>query len=191
MADFIKAYKLTREFEGGYANNPNDTGGETYKGIARKHQSRWKGWKIIDGLKGKSDFPKNLDKNTELQELVHELYKKDYWDSMKLDTVIDQQIANEMFDTGVNMGNGRAGVFLQRILNVANKGETYYLNLDVDGMVGKKTIAALNSHPEPKNILAGLNALKGSLYITICEHNPSQEIFFNGWMKRVFSYAKK
>ncbi len=190
MADFHKAYKLTREFEGGYSNNPADAGGETYKGIARNRQSRWKGWKIVDQLRRQANFPKNLDGNQELQGLVHEMYKKEYWDSMKLDDVKDQPIANEMFDTGVNMGIGRAGIFLQRVLNVANKGEKLYPNLKVDGQVGKVTVAALNSHPQQRNILAALNALKGAQYITICENNPSQEVFFNGWMKRVFNYSK-
>lgn len=190
MADFKKAYKITREFEGGYSNHANDTGGETYKGIARKHQSRWKGWKIVDKLRKEDGFPGNLDKHKELQELVHGLYKKEYWDSMKLDDVLSQPIANELFDTGVNMGIGRAGVFVQRVLNVANKGESYYANLRIDGQVGKKTLAALNAHPDPQNILAGVNALKGALYITICENNPTQEVFFNGWMKRVFTYNK-
>lgn len=190
MANFMKAYNLTREYEGGYSNHPNDNGGETYKGIARKAQPKWKGWKTVDQLKKKNNFPNNLDKDAELQELVHELYKKEYWDSMKLDDVNDQLIANEMFDTGVNMGIGRAGIFLQRVLNVANKGQSLYPNLKVDGQVGKITVGALNSHPEPRNILAGINALKGAQYITICENNPSQEVFFNGWMKRVFSYAR-
>lgn len=190
MANFEKAYKITREFEGGYSNHANDTGGETYKGIARNYQRRWKGWKIVDQLRKEDNFPSNLDKHKELQALVHELYKKEYWDSMKLDDAGNQKIANELFDTGVNMGIGRAGIFVQRVLNVANKGETYYRNLKIDGQVGRKTITALNAHPKPENILAGVNALKGAMYITICENNPSQEVFFNGWMKRVFNYTK-
>ena len=189
MADFKKAYAITRDFEGGYSNNPHDTGGETYKGIARNFQSKWKGWKIVDQLRKQPNFPKNLDDNKELQDLVLELYKKEYWDSMKLDDAKDQLIANELFDTGVNMGIGRAGVFLQRVLNVANKGQSYYANLKVDGQVGKVTIAALNAHPTPRNILIALNALQGATYIDICENNPSQEVFFNGWMKRVFENA--
>ncbi|RYD50653.1 MAG: hypothetical protein EOP52_13405, partial [Sphingobacteriales bacterium] len=35
MADFLTAYKRTAVAEGGYANDPDDLGGETYKGIAR------------------------------------------------------------------------------------------------------------------------------------------------------------
>lgn len=186
MADFKQAYKITRAFEGGYSNNPHDTGGETYKGIARKHNSNWRGWKLIDQYRKHPAFPKILDELLELQKAVHELYKREYWDSMSLDNVRDQKIANELFDTGVNMGNKTAGIFLQRVLNVANKGEQYYPNVLVDGKVGGKTIAALNSHPIQRNIYAGLNALKGAQYITICENNPSQEVFFNGWMKRVF-----
>lgn len=36
MADFDKAHLEVMGNEGGYANNPVDAGGETYKGIARK-----------------------------------------------------------------------------------------------------------------------------------------------------------
>ena len=35
MANFTIALKKVLKNEGGYANNPNDAGGETYKGISR------------------------------------------------------------------------------------------------------------------------------------------------------------
>jgi lysozyme family protein len=35
MADFKQAYQLVLQNEGGYVNDPNDPGGETYKGVAR------------------------------------------------------------------------------------------------------------------------------------------------------------
>lgn len=35
MAIFNSAFKITMGNEGGYANNPDDSGGETYAGIAR------------------------------------------------------------------------------------------------------------------------------------------------------------
>lgn len=185
MAEFKIAYNITREHEGGYSNHSNDTGGETYKGIARNPNPTWQGWAIIYDLRRASGFPANLNSNSGLQALVHSFYKAEYWDAMNLDMVKNQSIANELFDTGVNMGIGRAGIFLQRVLNVANKGQSLYPNLKLDGNIGKVTIGALNSHPDPSVILKGLNALQGAQYITICENNPSQEVFFNGWMKRV------
>lgn len=185
MADFIQAYKVTLAHEGGYSNNPNDIGLETYKGISRKYQSSWAGWNIIDQLKRNANFPKSLDDNKPLQDLVMGFYKKEFWDKLNLDKSNDQRIATEMFDTAVNMGLNTAGRFLQRVLNVSNKGEQYYPNLKVDGVVGIGTITALNKHPMPDNILKGLNALQGARYIEICEANPAQEVFYNGWMKRV------
>ena len=35
MAEFETAYYLTNKIEGGYANDQDDKGGETYRGIAR------------------------------------------------------------------------------------------------------------------------------------------------------------
>ena len=34
--------------EGGYVFDPDDSGGETYKGVARKFHSKWEGWSKID-----------------------------------------------------------------------------------------------------------------------------------------------
>jgi lysozyme family protein len=41
----------TLKHEGGYANHPADKGGETYRGITRKHNSEWEGWRYIDEVK--------------------------------------------------------------------------------------------------------------------------------------------
>ena len=51
MADFEKAFAKIIKAEGGYVNNPNDKGGETYMGITRKNHSKLKMWKLIDELK--------------------------------------------------------------------------------------------------------------------------------------------
>ena len=48
MADFNQALQMVLQNEGGYVNDPNDPGGETYKGIARKMNSNWIGWQLID-----------------------------------------------------------------------------------------------------------------------------------------------
>jgi lysozyme family protein len=184
MADFKTAYKITMAHEGGYANNPNDTGGETWKGIARKKHPDWSGWQLIDKAK-QSNFPANLYSVSGLQELVEKFYKVKFWDYLKLDLINNQKIANELFDTAVNMGQGIAALFLQRSLNVSNRSGKDYPDLQVDGNIGPVTINAVNNHPRPEVLFKVLNTLQGARYVTICENNPTQEIFLNSWLSRV------
>ena len=68
MADFDKALELTLKAEGGYVDDPDDPGGETYKGISRSRNPKWQGWINVDLLKAKRNFPRNLDDDQELQE---------------------------------------------------------------------------------------------------------------------------
>jgi lysozyme family protein len=184
MADFKTAYKITMAHEGGWANNPADTGGETWKGIARKKHPDWPGWQLIDKAK-QGDFPANLNSIPNLQNLVEMFYKVKFWDYLKLDQVNNQKIANELFDTSVNMGQGIAALFLQRSLNVSNRNGKDYAELQVDGNIGPVTINTLNNHPRQEQVLKLLNTLQGARYISICEANPSQEIFLNSWLSRV------
>ncbi|OSZ79269.1 hypothetical protein CAP35_13730 [Chitinophagaceae bacterium IBVUCB1] len=185
MANFLTAYKITRAHEGGYVNDPADRGGETYKGIARKRNPQWKGWKIVDELKAGRNFPASLDSHTLLQQLVLDFYENEYWLSLSLDKVENQAIGNEMFDTGVNFGIGFAAISLQRSLNVCNQGGKIHADLKVDGNIGPVTLRCLNDHPRIYNVLKTLNVLQGARYVDICEANPSQERFFHGWMERV------
>lgn len=184
MADFKTAYKITMAHEGGYANNPHDSGGETWKGIARKKHPDWPGWALVDKAK-QGDFPSNLNSASGLQDLVEMFYKVKFWDYLKLDQINNQKIANELFDTSVNMGQGIAALFLQRSLNVSNRNGKYYPDLQVDGNIGSVTVNAVNNHPRPDQVLKLINTLQGARYIGICEANPSQEIFLTSWLSRV------
>lgn len=106
MANFDEAYKRTLKFEGGYVNDPSDRGGETYKGIARKFNAKWRGWDIIDKYKTNPNFPKCLDSDTQLQTLVKQCYRANYWEPLWGDKIQNQAVANDLYDTAVNMGVG-------------------------------------------------------------------------------------
>lgn len=185
MADFKTAYKITMAHEGDYANNPTDRGGETWKGIARKMHPDWPFWSVIDDYKKKPGFPANMNDAPHLQTGVEMFYKVKFWDYLKLDQINNQKIANELFDTAVNMGQGVAALFLQRSLNVSNRNGKDYADIEIDGSVGALTVNAVNDHPRPDQLLKLLNTLQGAKYIGICEANPSQEIFLNSWLSRV------
>lgn len=106
MANFDEAYQRTLKFEGGWVNDDNDSGKETYKGISRVYEKNWEGWKIVDVYKKKPNFPKNLEADKKLQELVKSCYRKNYWNVIWGDKIRNQKVANDLYDTAVNMGVG-------------------------------------------------------------------------------------
>lgn len=119
MANFDDAYKLLENKEGGYVHDTDDSGGETYRGISRRYNPTWDGWVMIDAFKkryfGKA-LSKRLDADEQLQKLVKEKYKRGYWDIFELDSVPNQLIAYQMFDTNVNCGQAAAIRFAEKAL---------------------------------------------------------------------------
>ncbi len=115
MAQFDIAYNRTKPFEGGYVNDPDDLGGETYKGISRKANPKWEGWLIVDFHKSLPNFPRNLESSKELQNMIPGFYKKNYWNVFWGDRLKSQKIANEIYDQCVNLGASRAIKIAQRV----------------------------------------------------------------------------
>ena len=191
MADFNVAYNITMGHEGGYANHPSDTGGETWKGISRNNWPKWAGWPLVDRTKNEKPAKSlhalnlSLSGNPELNRYVLNFYKRHFWDVYSLDMVKSQAIANEMFDSAVNMGIEVESKFLQRALNLSNRNSNLYADLLVDGDIGPKTISVLNAHPRPQLVVKILNVLQGARYISICENRSSQEVFVETWFSRV------
>ena len=71
MANYHIALQEVLKNEGGYVNDPDDSGGETYKGIARRFHPDWIGWAYVDNR----DF-----KNPNLDKLVSDFYYIKFWD---------------------------------------------------------------------------------------------------------------
>lgn len=163
--------------EGGYVNDPSDSGGETNYGITVRVARKF-------GYKGNM---KDLPRST-----AFEIYEKRYWDSMLLDEVEEiagEKVAEELADTGVNMGIGRASEFLQRSLNVLNNRGQNYPDLKVDGDVGGKTLNALKAFMAKRGssgesvLYNMLNSLQGAFYVTLAERREKDEKFVFGWFK--------
>lgn len=188
MANFNIAYKITMGHEGGYANDPKDLGGETIFGITRRDWPHSPIWAKVDSYKKNLGLEKaipimNADAN--IMDIAKSIYKKNYWDVNGLDKVTNQEVANELFDTGVNMGTGVAARFLQRALNMTNRNQIVYPDLSVDGRIGSKTLQTVNTHPNLRLLNKILNALQGARYIEIMESAPAQERFATSWFSRV------
>ena len=200
MADFQIAYAITLGHEGLYSNDPNDSGGETYKGISRKHNPTWPGWQHIDNfinvfklIQG-NELNSGLSKILNLQTEVTKFYFDNYWVKAKLNN-LPQPIANEIFDTGVNQGLNRAVSYLQKSLNILNNDQNDYPDIKEDGILGDRTLGIFHAYMKvPKSgrselrnistIVKLLNGLQLNSYINLVVAKPSQERFMYGWINR-------
>lgn len=172
MANFEEAFAHTMKAEGGYVHDPQDPGGETYKGIARARNSKWMGWTRIDLLKQQSSFPRNLDKDSQLQQAISEFYEVNYWDRVKGDDIQNQDIAESIFDFAVNAGPVTSAKLAQMAVGA-----------EPDGVIGPKTLEKLN-RDEPRAFLAVFAIGKISRYVSIVERRPESRKFFYGWIRR-------
>ena len=121
MASFKEAFEKVVFNEGGYVNDPDDRGGETYMGISRKAHPNSIIWKHIDKITAKYKTPKTITKylkqDKELTKEIECLYKSDYWMKFNLDREKSQRLANQIFDSAVNRGVSATRDSLNRVKN--------------------------------------------------------------------------
>ena len=192
MADFEIAYGETELFEGGYVNDSDDKGGETHRGVARRFHQDWPGWEIIDRIKDQhpEDFRRRINDNEELVKLSKQLYKEKYWQPILGDQIPDQQVANKVFDTGVNQGVATSVKYLQQGLNLLNRDQRNFEDVEIDGKMGASTLAALRAflkleENRPDYLLKLINIMQAAKYVEIMKRDSTQEKFARGWLNRV------
>lgn len=126
MAKFDEEFDKVILAEGGYVNDPDDAGGETYLGISRKNNPKWVGWEVIDDIKkkyGTKNITSQLKKDVALTNSAKLLYKQNYWDVLELDDIPSQGIAHQLFDTCVNCGKTTAICIAQQVLMMTITGK--------------------------------------------------------------------
>lgn len=102
MLNFDEAVYLVLKHEGGYVNNPNDTGGETNFGISKRA------------------YPDlNIADLTAYD--AQDIYKKDFWDKVQGDR-LPKGLDLMVFDFAVNAGVSRASKVLQKLIGVKQDG---------------------------------------------------------------------
>ncbi len=153
MKTFDEIIEQVLEHEGGYVNDPKDLGGETKYGITKRF------------------YPDTDIKNLTIEQ-AKEIYKKDYWDKNKVES-LPQNLWHIYFDMCVNMGKRTAVKVLQRA--AVNRGK----NIDVDGGLGPMTIGALKGVE-----LDRVRAFRVKYYVDLITARPEQEKFFLGWFRR-------
>jgi len=176
MANFNLALSKVLSHEGGYVNDPDDLGGETYKGISRKSHSSWSGWAIIDQNKIKPNYPKSIEANEKLRNLVEQFYFDTFWKPLKADEIQNQTSAESVFDFAINAG-----------IKTATKLVQYIVGTKADGIIGEKTLSKINSI-DFGYFQAALTVAKLKYYLFIIQRRPTSKKFLLGWLSRSLSF---
>jgi lysozyme family protein len=161
--DFQEAVKLVLELEGGgrMVSHPRDPGGLTKYGISlRAHPELGH-----DGIR-------NL-----IEEQAIGIYRTRYWTPLRPGR-FSPRLALPLFDAAVNHGIRTAGELLQKALNRLGS------DLEVDGILGEKTVKAAKSYT-PKRVLSAFLVERLRLYRSL----ETYEVFGAGWEKRIMDIA--
>ena len=165
MADLKKLIPFILKWEGGFVNDPDDLGGATNKGITIGTFGEYRKRKGLPP-------PTVQDINSLSDKDWYEIFKNMYWDRWKADEIKSQSVADILVDwvwaSGVH-GIKRP----QRILGVSP-----------DGIVGAKTIAAVNA-ADPKKLFDAIKADRAKFIDEICRARPKNEKYRKGWMNRI------
>lgn len=159
MADINKFFPKVMKFEGGYVDDPADSGGRTKYGVTQRT------WISFGGKKDIADI-------TEQDAMA--VMKSLFWDKCKGDLIENQSLAEMVVDWF--WGSGYSGI----------KAMQRALNLKTDGIVGPATLHALNSDPQINHFKIKQARLK--FIDRIIEKRPINKRFEKGWKNRINSY---
>lgn len=169
MADINKLAPIIFRWEGGYANNKHDHGGPTNMGVTL---STWK--QIGYDKDGDGDIDIDDIKLLTKNDVMFVLRR--YWNRWKADDIKNQSIANILVDWV--WGSGKWGiVYPQQLLGVK-----------ADGIVGPKTLAAVNNYPNQKELFDKIKSRREKHFRDICKKDNTQYTNLNGWLNRLRSF---
>lgn len=165
MADFAPVFGQMITDEGGFKLHKveGDTGGWTYAGIARNKNPSWSGWAYLD----RGETPPT--------ELVREFYHTGYWLPIRGDD-LPQEIAESIFNFAVNSSAPGRPTIAVKLAQLA-------VGLLPDGVIGPKTVAALNLC-DPQVFKMAYALAKITRYRDICMKDRTQVKFLLGWINR-------
>jgi lysozyme family protein len=179
---FQKALRVVLANEGGYVNDPDDPGGETYMGISARYHPEWEGWELV-----------REGKFAQVEPMVEQFYFDRYWVPSGCEAIATslnfcEDLVVAVFDTAVQHGVKRAVKHLQKAVNSVGGGDA----LVVDGLFGKKTLAALSCRSLwLLPLLPGLVLVfRACEYLQAIRKNHALAKYAGGWANRVEGLLK-
>lgn len=149
----------------GYANDPADSGGATMCGVTI---ATYRTYRKKLGYSSTTVY----DLKAIPYEAWRDILKTMFWDKWKADGIANQSLANILVDfVWASGGNGIK--IPQRVLGVK-----------ADGIVGPKTLSAVNS-ANPAELFERLHNARTEFVDSIVRRKPSQSKFIKGWKRRI------
>lgn len=168
---FDKISPVIFKNEGGFVNHPADPGGATNKGITF---GTWKAYAQQDlGVEPTLDNLKNIT-----DEQAKTIYFNRYWQPSGFDQLKDQNLALMSYDW--TLTSGGAGKQIQKLLN-----NEFGQSVSTDGIIGPKTIAAMNSVPDSATLTSRIADIRKDYYRDLVTAAPEKGVFLKGWLNRV------
>ena len=165
MADPKKLMPFILKWEGGFVDDPDDLGGATNKGITIGTYGEYRKRKGLPA-------PTVQDLKNLTEKEWYEVFKTMYWDRWRADEIKNQSVANILVDWV--WASGVHGI----------KRPQTILGVVPDGIVGAKTIAALNA-AYPDRVFEAMKADRAKFIDEICKARPKNEKYRKGWMNRI------
>lgn len=167
MANIDKLSPFILRWEGGFVNDPVDKGGATNMGVTIGT------WRSVGYDKdGDGDIDVDDLHLLDKEDVIERVLRPHYWNRWRADEILNQSVANILVDWV--WASGTHGIKRpQRILGVTP-----------DGIVGPKTLAAVNSM-DPMELHFRIKNDRIKFIDEICQRDPSQERFRKGWMNRI------
>ena len=154
--NFDKCLEMLLSHEGGFVNHPEDPGGITNLGVTKKVYDEWIGRESTE---------------QEMRDLtpddVAPIYKKNYWDRIKGDS-LPSGIDWCLMDWTVNSGKSRPSKAVQRAVGATQ-----------DGSIGSQTIGLI-MEKDPEFIINYVYGVRQDFYKGL----KTFETFGRGWTRR-------
>ena len=172
---FHKISKIILKHEGGYVNDPNDSGGATNRGIA------WKTWLAYARIDlGIEPTLVNLKALTEEQAEI--IYRKRYWQPKGFCKIENDRIGLMIYDWTIT--SGRAVKRIQELLI-----NEFKQSIKVDGSMGNDTVNAINNIEDHNKLLERITAIRKDYYRKLAINDDGTFTknykFLKGWLNRV------
>lgn len=178
MASYQLFKTSIQEAEGGYQNLTNDKG--NYNSLGQRVGTNYGvSAKFYEKVIGRP--PTIADMKSITQAEAHQLFKIHFWDAVKGDAIQSQAVAEMVADHSINTNPRVTAGIIQRTLN-----RYFGKNLQVDRVVGAKTIQAINS-VNPTQLFAKIGQERLQYYRRLNDY----QYFAKSWNSRVFNLAKK
>ena len=166
---------IIKDNEGGYSNHKSDEGGETNYGVSLRFL---KTLGLYGDFNNDGCINGNDIKNMDVEE-AKALYKEFWWDKHKYHHINSPRIVTKILDMSINLGSYNAHCIIQNSLN--DFGE----DLIVDGIIGWKTITAINNCKETNKLLSYIIANLSKYYLKLYDRDKKKRVnFIVGWLKR-------